>query len=68
VALPASFEVPTHGLPDGHVYELVAADGAGLQRRFGVTFESMGRGYDEDPVFFDAAVAAVKLALRGASG
>ena len=67
VALPTSFEVPSGGLPDRHSYEPVEADAAGLQERFGVTFETMGRGYEEDPVFFDAAVAAVELALRGAS-
>jgi hypothetical protein len=63
VAFPASCEVPTEGLPDRHTYELVQASAAGLQERFGVTFESMGRRYEEDPVFFDAPVAAVTLAL-----
>jgi hypothetical protein len=63
VAFPASCEVPAEGLPDRHAYELVEASAAGLQERFGVIFESMGRRYDEDPVFFDAAVAAVALAL-----
>jgi Protein of unknown function (DUF3866) len=63
VAFPASCAVPTEGLPDRHAYELVEASAAGLQERFGVTFESMGRRYEDDPVFFDAAVAAVTLAL-----
>jgi hypothetical protein len=64
VAFPASAcEVPTEELPDRHTYEFVEASAAGLQERFGVTFESMGRRYEEDPVFFDAAVAAVALAL-----
>ncbi len=63
VAFPATCEVPTEGLPDRHHYVLVEAGAAGLQERFGVTFESMGRRYEDDPVFFDAAVAAVALAL-----
>jgi Protein of unknown function (DUF3866) len=63
VAFPASCGVSTDGLPDRHAYERVEASAAGLQERFGVTFESMGRRYEEDPVFFDAAVAAVALAL-----
>lgn len=45
-----------------------AAGAGGLQERFGVTFTSMGRGYTEDPVFFDAAAAAVRVALGGAGG
>lgn len=63
VALPTHFEVPTEVLPDRHRYEVVEASAAGLEERFGVTFESMGRRYEDDPVFFDAAVAAVTLAL-----
>jgi hypothetical protein len=63
VALPARCEVTAEGLPDRHAYELVEVSAAGLEGRFGVTFESMGRRYEEDPVFFDAAVAAVALAL-----
>ena len=63
VALPHNFEVSTHALPDWHAYERLEASAAGLQERFGVTFESMGRRYEQDPVFFDAAVAAVTLAL-----
>jgi hypothetical protein len=53
-------------LPDRHTYEPVEASAAGLEGRFGVTFESMGRCYEVDPVFFDAAVAAVALALEDA--
>jgi Protein of unknown function (DUF3866) len=64
VAFPAGCDIPTEGLPDRHAYEHVEAGAAGLEGRFGVTFESMARRYDEDPVFFDAAVAAVALALR----
>jgi hypothetical protein len=64
VAFPAGFGMPADGLPDRHAYKNVEASAAGLERRFGVTFESMGRRYEDDPVFFDAAVAAVALALR----
>ena len=63
VAFPTGCGIPTEGLPDRHACERVEASAAGLEERFGVTFESMGRRYDEDPVFFDAAVAAVALAL-----
>ena len=63
VAFPACCEVPTQGLPDRHAYEFVEASVAGSQERFGVTFESMGRRYEEDPMFFDAAAASVALAL-----
>jgi hypothetical protein len=65
VAIPASCKVSTEGLPDHHAYEFVEASAAGSQERFGVTFESMGRRYEDDPVFFDAAAAAVALALDG---
>jgi hypothetical protein len=65
VAFPAGCGITAEGLPERHLYEHVEAGAAGLEGRFGVTFESMGRGYDDDPVFFDAAVAAVALALRG---
>lgn len=65
VAFPASCEIPTEGLPDRHAYEFIDASAAGSQERFGVTFKSMGRRYEEDPVFFDAAAAAVALALDG---
>jgi Protein of unknown function (DUF3866) len=63
VAFPARCDVPAEGLPDRHACERVGVSAAGLEGRFGVTFESMGRRYDDDPVFFDAAVAAVALAL-----
>ena len=63
VALPASCDVALEGLPGRHTYEFVEAGAAGSQERFGVTFESMGRSYEDDPVFFDAAAAAVELAL-----
>jgi hypothetical protein len=65
VAFPAGCGITAEGLPERHLYERVETGAAGLEERFGVTFESMGRGYDDDPVFFDAAVAAVALALRG---
>lgn len=51
------------GLPERHRYIPVAFGAAGLEERFGLTFESMGRGYEKDPAFFDAAAAAVALAL-----
>ncbi len=63
VAFPADTEPHVRGLPPRHAYEGVSASAAGLEERFGVTFESMGRGYQDDPIFFDAAVAAVRLAL-----
>jgi len=63
VAFPARCPVAAEGLPDRHTYEPIEASAAGLEGRFGVTFESMGRRYEVDPVFFDAAVAAVALAL-----
>jgi hypothetical protein len=63
VAFPACYDVSTEGLPDHHARERVWASAAGLEGRFGVTFESMGRRYDDDSIFFDAAVAAVALAL-----
>jgi hypothetical protein len=67
VAFPSSCGISLEGLPDRHTYESVETTAAGLEEDFGVTFESMGRRYDEDPVFFDAAVAAVSLALGGRS-
>lgn len=63
VALPASAERLPGGLPGRHSYERVPYGAAGLEGRHGVTFTSMGRGYEQDPVFFDAAAAAVALAL-----
>ena len=50
-------------IPMPHSYVGVPYGAGGLDRRFGVTFESMGRGYEEDTAFFDAAAAAVALAL-----
>ncbi len=50
-------------VPRPHSYVGVPYGAGGLDRRFGVTFESMGRGYEEDTAFFDAAAAAVALAL-----
>ncbi|QIN78894.1 DUF3866 family protein [Rubrobacter marinus] len=65
VAVPeAAGELPG-GLPSRHSYERVRWSAAGLEGRHGVTFSSMGRGYKDDPVFFDAAAAAVALALGG---
>lgn len=55
-------------LPERHEYVSVDFGAGGLQERFGLTFESMGRGYTEDPVFFDAAAAAVALAFGGEEG
>jgi hypothetical protein len=63
VAFPSACELNTEGLPERHAYEFLEASAAGLEGRFGVTFESMGRRYDDDPMFFDAAVAAVALAV-----
>ena len=66
VAFPESAGAIAEGLPVTHDYETVGASAAGLDGRFGVTFRSMGRAYADDPVFFDAAAAAVALALGGA--
>ena len=67
VALPASAgSISKKGLPKRHHYSAVAYEAAGLEARFGVTFESMGRVYSDDEVFFDAAAAAIALALGGA--
>lgn len=65
VAFPEDYseDASTEGLPELHDYRRVSRTAAGLQERFGVTFESMGRSYEKDPVFFDAAAAAVALAL-----
>lgn len=66
VAMPASAEeVDPDTLPDRHSYTPVSYTAAGLAERFGVTFESMGRSYQDDEVFFDAAAAAVALAFGG---
>ena len=67
VAVPRSygeiFGALPEGLPGRHRYETVGGSAAGLEDLFGVTFRSMGRGYAEDPIFFDAAAAAVALAM-----
>lgn len=66
VAMPSSAEgMSTEGLPDRHRMVPVSYRASGLQTRFGVTFESMGRAYSDDAMFFDAAAAAVALALGG---
>ncbi len=56
-------EVSGADLPMRHTYARVPYGAGGLDRRFGVTFESMGRAYEDDRAFFDAAAAAVALAL-----
>jgi hypothetical protein len=67
VAIPAGTPEPDlSGLPDRHDYRRVERGAGGLEERFGLTFRSMGRGYAEDPVFFDAAAAAATLALEEA--
>jgi hypothetical protein len=50
-------------IPAPHSYVQVPYGAGGLDELFGVTFESMGRGYEEDTAYFDAAAAAVALAL-----
>ena len=68
VALPESSGVWTEELPQRHSYTRIVYGAGGLEGRFGVTFRSMGRSYREDPVFFDAAAAAVALALGEREG
>ena len=68
VALPASADelLPADapdGLPARHTYERVSQTASGLEGRHGLVFSSMGRSYKDDPAFFDAAAAAVALAL-----
>lgn len=65
VAVPAEFgdAAAWRDVPERHSLLDVRYGASGLEERFGVTFESMGRRYEEDPVFFDAAAAAVALAL-----
>lgn len=63
VAVPESADVFIKKLPGRHSYLRVSYGAGGLEDRFGVTFQSMGRSYAEDPFFFDAAAAAVALAL-----
>lgn len=48
-----------------HEYVFAAGSAGGLEEEFGVIFRSMGRGYEQDGVFFDAAAAAVEVALAG---
>lgn len=68
VAIPASVaDASAEGLPGRHHYAPVSYTAAGSEARFGLTFGSMGRAYQEDEVFFDAAAAAVALALGGAA-
>jgi hypothetical protein len=68
VVIPESAGISTDGLPERHSYIPVAYGAGGLEDRFGVTFQSMGRTYGEDPIFFDAAAAAVSLALGEREG
>lgn len=63
VALPSGTGVSNTALADRHAFISSAYTAAGLGERFGVTFESMGRSYKDDAGFFDAAAAAVGLAL-----
>ncbi|HET7477988.1 MAG TPA: DUF3866 family protein [Rubrobacteraceae bacterium] len=63
VALPSGTGISVAGLTDQHDCVEVAYTAAGLEERFGLTFESMGRSYEDDAGFFDAAAAAVSLAL-----
>jgi hypothetical protein len=63
VSVPDSAEVSTRELPERHSYSRISYGAGGLEARFGVTFQSMGRSYEMDKVFFDAAAAAVALAL-----
>ena len=63
VALPEGAGEPPEGLPARHSFERVPFRASGLERRHGVTFTSMGRSYKDDEIFFDAAAAAVALAL-----
>lgn len=60
--------VPPDALPERHAAVEVGFGAGGLEERFGLTFESMGRGYTEDRVFFDAAAGAVALALGAELG
>lgn len=67
VALPGSADelpgVMPDELPSRHSYERTSYRASGLEGRHGLVFSSMGRFYKDDPVFFDAAAAAVALAL-----
>lgn len=65
--MPPGTGIPKTALTGRHDCVETAYTAAGLEERFGVTFESMGRSYKDDAGFFDAATAAVSLALgRGA--
>ncbi len=66
VALPegAVERITLAGLPERHEYIPVGFGAGGLEEAFGLTFESMGRRYTDDEYFFDAAAAAVWLALE----
>lgn len=44
-----------------HSRVMVPYGTAGSEKRFGVTFESMGRGHRENAAFFDAAGVALAL-------
>ncbi len=63
IALPNGIEQPS-GVSSRHSFIPMDRDARGLEERFGVVFRSMGRLYNEDPVFFDAAAAAVALCLE----
>lgn len=63
VALPAGAGVPETALAGRHEFVASSHTAAGLGECFGVIFESMGRSYTDDAGFFDAAAAAVGLAL-----
>ncbi|MBA2693474.1 MAG: DUF3866 family protein [Rubrobacter sp.] len=63
VAIPEGADVSLDGLPERHEYVPVAFGAGGLEDDFRLTFESMGRRYTDDECFFDAAAAAVWLAL-----
>lgn len=69
VAFPkeAMEDVSLEGLPERHSYVAVEFGAAGLEADFGLIFESMGRRYEDDRMFFDAAAAAVRLALEGSA-
>lgn len=63
VAMPPDApEVDSEAL-SRHDFKPLGYGARGLEERFGVTFSSMGRLYNEDRVFFDAAAAAVALSL-----
>lgn len=65
VAVPegAMEEISRETLPERHEYIPVGFGAGGLEGAFGLTFESMGRTYEDDEYFFDSAAAAVWLAL-----